>query len=102
MQHTSSFALNETAIDHQRGDDYWGISTGEKKWINKLEKLAKDCPEDVQIIHRNDDGSIYAHVGLKFVKISQPRRVSQEQKDAFVERMKESVLNDTQKVKICL
>lgn len=84
---TNEFAYNETAFDHQRGDDYWGISTGERKWINKLEKYSKSHPNDVKILANNTDGSIFAHVPNNWIKVSPPRKVSDEQREAFRQRV---------------
>lgn len=45
-------------------------------------------PEDVKIIIENNDGSIFAHIPINYIKISPPRKVSDEQKEVASERFK--------------
>ena len=56
----------------------------------KIEKLANEFPDEVKIIIRNGDGSIMAHVPVKWVKVGEPpkRELSEEQKEANAERLR--------------
>lgn len=58
------------------------------KWINKVKKLKEEYPDDVKIIAENTDGSICAKLPAKFLKISAPRKVSEEQRQAASERFR--------------
>ena len=49
----------------------------------KLEK------EHLKIISENEDGSIFVHIPINYVKISPPRKVSEEQKEAANKRFKQ-------------
>lgn len=79
----------ETGMDHIRGNTIWSISSSESKWVNKLQKLAADHPDEVKIIAENEDGSVMAHVPDGWVKLSpkQTRTLSEEQKAAARERL---------------
>ena len=57
------------------------------KYISKLKKLAKERPEECQIVI-NTDGSLLAHFPVKWVKVSPPRTISEEQRLAAAERLK--------------
>ena len=59
-----------------------------QKWINKIKKLKAEHPEDVKIIAENQDGSICARLPIKYLKISAPKKVSEEQRQAASERFK--------------
>ena len=59
-----------------------------QKWINKVKRLHKDHPEDVEIIAENADGSICAKLPIKYLKISPPRQVSEEQRQKSSENFK--------------
>ena len=59
-----------------------------KKWINKVKKLKEEHPDDVKILAENEDGSICARLPIKYLKISAPRKVSDEQRQAASERFK--------------
>lgn len=56
---------------------------------SKLLRLADEHPDDVRILKINGDGSIFAHISVSYVKISPPRQVSDEQKEAASERFKQ-------------
>lgn len=76
--------FSETVIDHVSGDEWCGVSTGEKRWATKLERFAKEYPNNVERIAENDDGSVYYHVPWDWVNIRRPKRFS----EADVERKK--------------
>ena len=59
-----------------------------QKWINKVKKLKEEHPDDVKILAENEDGSICARLPIKYLKISAPRKVSDEQRQAASERFK--------------
>ena len=80
----------ETAIERIQGDDYCCVTTGERKFINKLKTLASKYPDQVEIKFINEDGSVLAYVPsdwFRFVK--PPRNVSMtdEQREAAKQRM---------------
>ena len=50
--------------------------------------MAKERPEDVKIISRNKDGSIFAHIPIGYVKLRAPRILTEEQRAELVERGK--------------
>ena len=72
----SDLGYNETVFEHDRGNDYWGISTGEQKWRNKLKKLAEQYPDEVKCIVQNDDGSVFYHVPESFVVVRKPKQMN--------------------------
>lgn len=81
--------VNEIAINFVRGDKVASVTAASATRLNsKIKKLAEEFPEDVQILAVNEDGSIFAHVPVKWVKISAPRKVSEEQRAAASERFK--------------
>ena len=53
----------------------------QRKWISKIKKLAEKRPDEVEIVVENTDGSIVAHLPLSYIKISPPKKVSEEQKE---------------------
>lgn len=86
----SDLGYNETIFEHDRGSSYWGISTGEKKWKNKLKKLAEQNPDEVKCVVENDDGGVYYHVPDSYVALRKPRHVelTEEQRAASAERLR--------------
>lgn len=80
----------ETAIERVQGTNYCTVFTAEKKFINSLNCLKDQYPDEVEILTINEDGSMVAHVPyswLKFVKPPAKREYTDEQKQAMAERM---------------
>lgn len=81
--------MNEFVIEWVKGSEYAGVTAPSgTAFKSKLLKLSQDYPDEVKIIAENKDGSIFAHVPVSYVKISHPRKVSDEQKEAASERFK--------------
>lgn len=81
--------VNEIAINFVRGDKVASVTAASATRLNsKIKKLAEEFPEDVQILAVNEDGSVFAHVPVKWVKISAPRKISEEQRVAAAERLR--------------
>lgn len=80
----------ENCIEFLNGQSEIAVSFCSQKWINKIKKLHDKHPEDVEILAENNDGSIYAKMPIKYLKISAPKMVSEEQRQAASERLKNS------------
>lgn len=91
--------MNEFVIEWIKGMDYAGVTVPSGTALkSRLLKLSEKNPDDVKIIAINEDGSVYAHIPINYVKISPPRKVSDEQKKAAGERFRQ-MWNDKQKNK---
>lgn len=91
--------MNEFVIEWVKGGDYAGVTVSSRTALkSKLLNLSEKNPDDVKIIAINEDGSVYAHIPINYVKISPPRKVSDEQKKAAGERFRQ-MWNDKQKNK---
>lgn len=78
----------ENVIEFLNNQDTITVSFCSRKWINKIKRLNEKNPEEVKIIAENKDGSICATFPVKYLKISPPRKVSEEQKQAAGERLR--------------
>ena len=76
----------ENVIEWLDGDKEVWCTFSQKKFINKVRKLAEENPNEVKIVHTNGDGSIVAVLPLKFVSIRKPRQLSEEQVAKIKER----------------
>ena len=79
---------NENCIEFLNNQHRITVSFCMSKWINKVKKLKEEHPDDVKILAENEDGSICARLPIKYLKISAPRKVSDEQRQAASERFK--------------
>lgn len=60
----------ENCIEWLNGEDTISVTLSQVKYINKVKKLQKKYPEMVTILAENDDGSIFARMPLKALKLN--------------------------------
>ena len=75
----------ETVINYNYAEDTAYVYTFDRKLQNKLNKLASTRP-DVVIVKQSDECATY-EVPKKFIKVSPPRQMTEEQKSALAERL---------------
>ena len=84
--------LKEANINFYAGDDTVWVTVYQGKYKNQIEKLAKEYSDEVKVIARNDNGTLYAKLDKKFVHLSfsyrEKRKMTEDQKEAARERMK--------------
>ncbi len=82
--------MNEFAIAWVKGADYAEVSAPSGSALkSKLLSLSEKYPDEVTNIVINKDGAIFCHVPVSYVKVSHPKRVSDEQKEAAAERFRQ-------------
>lgn len=80
---------NECVIEWIPGRDYVGLTAKSGcAWKHKAEIYAKKFPDDVKILARNKDGSIFAHLPYSYIKINPPRKISDEARQKAADRLK--------------
>lgn len=81
----------ETCISYCEPDKAF-MSSNERRWINKIRKLADKHPDEIKILREpeNNDGFIYASFPPRWVKIRPPKAVNMtaEQRQERSERMR--------------
>lgn len=81
--------MNEFCIEWIKGNDYAGVTVPSGTALkSKLMRYAKERPDEVKVMAVNEDGSAFFHILISYVKVSPPRKVSDEQKAAAGERFK--------------
>ena len=78
--------MNENVIEWLSGSDTVLVTFSQKKYVNKVKKLA-ETREDVVIESENKDGSILAKLPLKFIRITPTRQLTEEQRIQARERL---------------
>lgn len=82
--------MNEFSIEWIKGAEYAGVTVPSGTALkSKLLKLAEKNPNEVKILVENKDGTLFAHIPVNYIKISPPRQVSEEQREAASERFKQ-------------
>jgi len=88
---------NENCLEFLTRQKTMTVTFCSQKWINKIKKYANSHPDDVKILATNADGSICAHVPIKWLKISPPRKdtLTDEQRRERSEMFKRNCLSKT-------
>lgn len=82
--------MNEFAIAWVKSADHAEVSAPSGSALkSKLLSLSEKYPDEVTNIVINKDGAIFCHVPVSYVKVSHPKRVSDEQKEAAAERFRQ-------------
>ena len=87
--------IRDIAIGWENGDKYAEINTPNCRIKTRLRKLHEQRPDDFQQYVENIDGSVYAKVPEKWIKINPPKYVSDEFRESARERfmkMREDVM----------
>lgn len=86
--------MNENVLEWVKNEPIATVTFSQGKYITKIRKLAEKFPEECQITHENQDGSIVAHIPVKWIKINNPQRVmTEEEKRLAAERIRNSRKN---------
>lgn len=81
--------MNEFCIEWIKGNDYAGVTVPSGTALkSKLMRYSQERPEDVKLMDENKDGSAFFHIPINYVKLSPPRKVSDEQREAAGERFR--------------
>lgn len=84
-----SINVTENVIEFRLNEDTATVTFCQARFITKIRKLAEKYPDECQITHENKDGSIVAHIPVKWIKISRvERHLSDEQIEIARERVK--------------
>ena len=81
--------MAETSINYLTEDGHAVISTDERKWVNKINALKEEYPDEVEIRSVFKDGTVVAHIPKGWVRVRPPvkRNFTDEQKRKAAERM---------------
>ena len=81
---------SEFAIEWARGDKVATVTfPSTNRFNSKLRKLAEEYPDEVKIRYENRDGSVVGTIPVKFIRITAPRKLTDDQKEAAAERLKQ-------------
>lgn len=82
-------SVTENCVEFLKNADTATVTFCQPRFITKIRKLAEKYPDECQITHENKDGSIVAHIPVKWIKISRiERHLSDEQIEIARERVK--------------
>lgn len=71
---------DENVIEFTKGTDRATVTLSQGRYVTRIKKLAAEHPEECRIIAQNSDGSIYAHIPVKWIRINPGMKLTKEQK----------------------
>lgn len=77
----------ENCIEWIRGEERATLSLSQRRTITRVRQLADRYPDECKIVAENKDGSICAHVPVKWIKIGPPKEVSDLQREISRNKM---------------
>lgn len=86
--------FHENNIEFLNEDEKASASFTSKRFINKMMRLREQNPDDVEIVALNSDGSATFRFPKKWVRISVPRKFTEEERENAAERLR-NVLNSS-------
>ena len=80
---------NENVIEFIKDEKRATCTFTQGRYISKIRKLAKDFPDECEIVAENEDGSVLAHVPVSWVQITRRKlNLSEEQRKQMAERLR--------------
>lgn len=78
---------DENVIEFTKDQKRATVTFCQGRYKTQIERLAKKFPDECQIVERNADGSMMAHVPTEWVKIFPNRTVGEKQRELSRQRM---------------
>lgn len=88
-------SLVETSFGYcEIGDDKGYFSTNERRWVNRIQRLSEEHPNECVILKtpETNHGFIYARMPTSWLKVSPPKKVvmTEEQRIAAAKRLRKA------------
>lgn len=81
--------MSEFCIEWIKGNEYAGVTVPSGTALkSKLMRYAEERPDEVKVMAVNTDGSAFFHIPINYIKVSPPRKVSEEQREAAGKRFR--------------
>lgn len=88
LEETDYQTCQDNVIEWLKGKKVATVTFCRGRFANRILSLAETHPEEVEIVAVNKDGSVTAHIPVRYVKISAPRVMTDEQKAIAGERLR--------------
>ena len=70
-----NIAETETVYEHVSGSKDFAVTAAERWSIGMVNKLKRKYPKEVEIIHKNPDGSLLVHFPLEWMRIKPKSKI---------------------------
>lgn len=80
----------ENTIEFTTGSKRATVAFSQGRYKTRIKQLAKGHPEECEIIAENQDGSLCAHIPVKWIRINPGNEISAEHKDKLRENLRKA------------
>ncbi len=80
--------VNENMIEFLKGDERATVTFSQERYKTRIRNLAKQRPEECQMVSENKDGSLCAHIPVAWIKINPTQQLTEEQREQRAETMR--------------
>lgn len=78
---------SENVIEWVKDEERATLTLSQRRTISRVKRFATQYPDQCQILAENEDGSVYAHIPVSWIKINPPRELSEEQRKQMAKRL---------------
>lgn len=75
----------ENVIEFVRDGKTATLSLSQRRYITRVKQLAERYPDECKILAENEDGSLYAHIPVDWIRINPGKDLTDEKKEALRE-----------------
>lgn len=83
----------ENVIEWVKDENRATLSLSQRRTITRVKRLAERYPDQSFILAENEDGSLYAHIPVSWIKINPPKELTKEQRNKQADLFRKNVLN---------
>ena len=66
----------ENVNEFLRDEETASVTFSQRRFITRIRKLAEKYPDQARILAENEDGSVFAHVPVRWIRISPPKETA--------------------------
>ncbi len=78
----------ENVIEFVKDSERAAVTFSQGRYKSRIKKLAAERPEECEIVAENQDGSLYAHIPVAWIKINPTQQLTEEQREQRAETMR--------------
>ena len=80
----------ENVIEFVKDSERAAVTFSQGRYKSRIKKLAAERPEECEIVAENQDGSLYAHIPVAWIKINPTQQLTEEQREQRAETMRQN------------
>lgn len=84
-------AYRENVIEWLKDEERVSLTITQGRYKTRIERLAKERPDECQVLARNKDGSIFVYIPVSWIRINPGMNLTEEQRQELSERARKNI-----------